>query len=390
MFRRIIEQNILTIVQKMPVIALLGPRQSGKTTLAKMLFKRHRYVSLEHHEERNLATGDPARFLKSHDNPYGFILDEIQHAPELLSYIQTYVDAEHKPGHIILTGSQNILLNQAISQTLAGRIALFTLLPFSIQELKNNGLLADSIEKAAFRGGYPRIYAYDLEPTAWYLDYIETYVERDVRQLLNVTDLSTFKRFVRLCAGRIGQILNITSLATDCGIDLRTAKSWLSVLEASYIIFLLQPHYENFNKRLIKSPKLYFYDTGLACVLLGIQSPDQLDTHYARGALVECLIISEIYKHYYNHEKRPQHVYFWRDLSGHEIDCVIQKGNDLVPIEIKASMTITRNFFEGLAFWADITGNTQTRGYIVYGGSKNQEWKTGNVVSWKDLETIFL
>ncbi len=388
MFKRTIEPKILERAQKMPVIAILGPRQSGKTTLSRAVFKNHRYVSLESYEERELASTDPQRFLEINKNPFGIILDEIQHVPKLLSLIQTIVDEEHMPGYFILTGSQNILVNQAISQTLAGRIAIFTLLPLSIKELSTNALLSDSIEQVTVKGGYPRIFAFDLEPTSWYLDYIETYVERDVRQIANIVDLSTFRRFIRLCAGRVGQLLNIASLAIDCGIDQRTAKSWLSILEASYVIFLLQPHHQNFNKRLIKSPKLYFYDTGLACALLDIHSSSQLDLNYMRGHLIESLIISEIFKHYYNKGDRPHNVYFWRDITGNEIDCIIQKNNLLVPIEIKAAKTIVPDFFKGLTYWAELI-EEKPNGYIVYAGSKNQERSQGTIVSWQNIEDIF-
>lgn len=388
MFKRKLEPIILKRSEKMPVIAILGPRQSGKTTLAKSAFKQHSYVSLENFDERELALTDPKRFLESNINEFGIIIDEVQHAPKLLSYIQTYVDEKHRPGHIIITGSQNILVNEAISQSLAGRVALFTLLPLSIVELKDNVLVPDKIEELVYKGGYPRIYAYDLEPTSWYLDYIETYVERDVRQIGRIVDLVTFRRFMRLCAGRVGQLLNIAVLATDCGIDQRTAKAWLSVLEASYIIFRLEPHYENFNKRLVKSPKLFFYDTGLACALLGIKSSEQVDDHYLRGGIVESCLIAEILKHYYNQGERPQEVYFWKNQAGQEIDCIIRKDNRLVPIEIKASNTIVSDFFTVLSYWKQLTHNTEL-GYVIYGGSKNQEWPHGRVISWKNTEDIF-
>lgn len=389
MFSRTLDTILLKRAEKIPVIAILGPRQSGKTTLARTVFNKHTYVSLENYEERELAFSDPKRFLEMYKSDYGIILDEIQHVPKLLSYLQTYVDEQHRPGHIIITGSQNILMNQAISQTLAGRIAIFTLPPLSITELSKNSLLDDTIEKLAYKGCYPRIYAYDLEPTSWYLDYIETYVERDIRQVGNIADLSTFKRFIRLCAGQVGQLLNFASLANDCGIDQRTAKAWISILEASYIVFLLQPHYVNFRKRLIKSPKLYFYDTGIICALLDIKSSEQLDTHYLRGNIIESLMISEIFKHYYNNGERPQHVYFWRNQTGNELDCVIQKDNRLVPIEIKAGKTVVNSFFNGLDYWATLTNNEDARGYVLYGGSTNQEWPQGTVVSWKNLEDIF-
>ncbi len=388
MFKRAIESKIKEIAQKMPVIGILGPRQSGKTTLARSTFTSHRYISLENHETRDFAITDPKRFLASIENPHGVILDEIQHAPALLSYIQTYVDEYPKPGFIVITGSHNILLNQAISQTLAGRIALFTLPPLSIAELRVNNILPETIEKLIFKGCYPRIYAYDLDPTMWYADYIQTYVERDARQLANFEDLSAFKRFLGLCAGRIGQLLNYSALAVDCGIDQRTAKAWMSILEASYVVFLLQPHHVNFNKRLIKTPKLYFYDSGLACSLLDIQTPEQLHTHYLRGGLVESTIMSEIFKHYFSIGRRPQNVYFWRNQAGNELDCVIQKGNDLVPIEIKSSTTISNNFFDGLKYWAEIS-ETPPNGYVIYSGDENQSRSLGTVISWKHIDDMF-
>lgn len=382
---------LLKRAEKIPVIALLGPRQSGKSTLAQAAFNKHAYVSLESFEDREFAASDPRGFFASYKNDHGIIIDEVQRVPELLSYIQTYVDAEHRPGYVILTGSQNILINQAISQTLAGRISIFTLLPFSIVELKENALLQPTLEELAYTGGYPRIYAHDLEATAWYLDYIETYVERDVRQIAYVSDLSSFRRFIRLCAGRVGQLLNIASLANDCDIDQKTAKSWLSILEASYIIFLLQPHYENFNKRLIKSPKIYFFDTGLVCALLSIQSKDQLLDHYLRGNIIESLIVSDIFKHYYNRGERPHHVYFWRDQAGHEIDCVIQKNNKLIPIEIKSGKTIVSDFFKVLEYWSNLTRESKKTGpgYVIYGGTKEQKREHATVVGWSNIEDVF-
>jgi len=389
MITRLLEPELKRRAQEMPAIALLGPRQSGKTTLAKAAFPHHAYVSLENYDEREDAVQDPRGFLNRKSNESGIILDEIQHIPQLLSYIQTIIDAEATFGRFILTGSQNILVNQAISQTLAGRVALFTLLPLSTAELAASSLLQDTVEQFTFTGCYPRIYAHNLRPTQWYLDYIETYVERDVRQIGKIGDLTTFRRFIRLCAGRVGQILNLTSLASDCGIDLRTAKAWLSVLEATYIIFLLQPHHVNFSKRLIKSPKIYFYDSGLACALLGIQSSEQLDSHYARGSLIETALVAEIIKHYYNNGLRPHDVYFWRDQTGNEIDCVIQRNSELVPIEIKAGLTITSDFFKGLKFWKELVQDPEAPGYVIYGGQETQKRSSGTVVSWRDISPIF-
>src|SRR5579872_6257051 len=281
MFRRKLIESLEKLAGY-PAIAIMGPRQSGKTTLAKLAFPHHTYVSLEDLSMRRLALEDPKGFLAMYKDAHGVILDEFQNVPELLSYLQLAIDQTYKPNYFILTGSQNFLMNQAISQTLAGRIGILTLLPLSIGEMADNNLLSATAEQAIFSGGYPRIYDQKIEPTVWYPDYINTYVERDIRDLKQVTDLSLFRKFVGLCAGRAGQLLNVTSLGNDVGVTGPTARAWLSLLEASYIIFLLQPHHGNFGKRLIKSPKLYFYDTGLACSLLGITSALQLSTHYLR------------------------------------------------------------------------------------------------------------
>ncbi|HVX01090.1 MAG TPA: ATP-binding protein, partial [Candidatus Babeliaceae bacterium] len=369
------------------VVAVLGPRQSGKTTLVRNTFGQHKYISLENLDLREIATHDPRQFLESNRNEHGIILDEFQNVPTLLSYIQTYVDQEKLKGYFILTGSQNFLVNQAISQTLAGRIAILTLLPLSIKELKESHILP-GIDELIFNGCYPRIYGENVLPSVFYPSYTLTYIERDVRQITQVTDLTAFKRFVQLCAGRIGQFLNISSLATDCGISQATAKAWLSLLEASYIIFLLQPHYQNFSKRLIKTPKLYFYDTGLACSLLGLDMASQVSTHYLRGALFESLIISDLYKCFYNTARAPR-LYFWRDNHGHEIDCIIEKGQHLMPIEIKASRTIHLDFFKGLQYWLNLAGTDKRDSFVIYGGDNYFTLSNGTIVSWKEIDRIF-
>lgn len=370
--------------KKFPAIALLGPRQSGKTTLAKAIFNKHAYVLLEDLDERDFALSDPRGFLKSRRNEYGLILDEIQEAPHLLSYIQGIVDKEDIPGSFIVTGSQNFMFNQAITQTLAGRVAMLTLLPLSIHELKRGDLLPNSPDEMIFNGGYPRIYAKDFLPTEWYPSYIKNYVERDVRQITAIENLSTFQHFVRLCAGRIGQVLNLTSLGNDAGISHVTARSWLSLLEASYIVFLLQPYYKNFSRRLIKSPKLYFYDTGLACSLLKITSPEQVVDHYLRGGLFESLVISEMIKNVYNIAKDP-HIYFWRDSQGHEVDCILEEGNQLIPVEIKAGYTIMSNYFTSTSYWSELAGTDPQNNFIVYAGNEMQVRSKGTVFSWRDI-----
>lgn len=374
--------------QKAPVIAILGPRQSGKTTLARSVFGQHKYISLEDLDMREFAIQDPRKFLADNHNEHGILLDEIQHVPGLLSYMQTQVDMDYRPGYFILTGSQNFLVSQAITQTLAGRISLHTLLPMSAHELIRADLLPNTIEETLFRGGYPIIYSRAYEPTKWYVDYIKTYLERDVRMITSVSDLSTFRRFMKLCAGRIGQIVNLTSLGNDCGITYNTAKSWLSLLEASYIIFQLQPHYQNFNKRVIKSPKLFFYDTGLACSLLDIENEKQLSSHYLRGGLFESFVIAELYKTFYNADKVP-HLFFWRDHTGHEIDCIIEKGQYLYPLEVKAGATVNADFFKALTFWNELAQTNPEHGFVVYGGNENQSRSLANVVSWRAIPNIF-
>ncbi len=386
MFKRDIEERLRYFATKLPVVTILGPRQSGKTTIAKATFPEHTYISFEDIDRRSFATDDPRRFLREYENEHGLILDEIQHVPDLLSYIQTYVDQERRNGYFILTGSQNFLVTQAISQTLAGRMAVLTLLPLSLKELIENKLIAN-YEQAIFYGGYPRIFEQKLLPQEWYPSYILNYIERDARQITQVVDLGAFQRFIKLCAGRIGQLLNISALATDAGINVHTARSWLSVLQASYIIVLLQPHFTNFSKRLIKAPKLYFLDTGIACNLLEIRSEQDLNTHYLRGGLFESMIINELYKQYYNKGAQPG-LYFWRDSHGHEMDCIIDRGSILTPIEIKAGETIDSSYFDGLTYWNELAKANPENGYIIYGGKENQSRSKGNVISWRSIHKI--
>lgn len=388
MIKRNLGKKLTYFATKLPVLAVLGPRQSGKTTLTKAVFSSYNYVNLEDMETRQFAQTDPKGFIRENRNIHGLIIDEVQRVPELLSTIQVVVDEEKKMGTFIITGSQNILLNQSISQSLAGRVALLTLLPLSIDEFGKNNMLPDSANQIIWQGCYPRIYDASLEPTEWYPFYINTYVERDVRQIINVADLNTFKRFLGLCAGRIGQLLNIASLAQDCGISPITAKSWLSVLEATYIIFLLQPYHQNFSKRLIKSPKLFFYDTGLACSLLGIKSREQLLQHYLRGGLFESMIISDFYKIEYNNANQPA-IFFWRDSVGNEVDCIIEHNASSIPVEIKASETIQLSFFKGLEYWNSLTGSRPENSFLLYAGEKNQLRQKGRVISWQSTEKVF-
>ena len=387
MIKRLLQSKLQDLSKKMPVVAIVGPRQSGKTTLARETFKKHKYISLENLKNREFAQEDPQLFLETNENKHGIILDEIQNVPDLLSYIQVHSDEYKRPGYFVLTGSQNILVNQAITQTLAGRVAFFTLLPLSLTELQQTKIVPSSVEEYIFKGSYPRVYADNLNPLFWYPDYLRTYVERDVRSIRNIENLSVFQRFIGLCAGRIGQLLNFTSLANDCGITVATAKSWLSLLQASYIIFLLQPYYKNIGKRLVKSPKLYFYDSGLACSILGIESANDIATHYLRGGLFESLIISDLLKQRYNNNRIP-HLYFWRDKVGNELDAMFAAGEKFLPIEIKAGKSISKNYFSGLEYWSTKNDFPQSECVLIYAGDENQKRKNGRVTSWKSAGKI--
>ncbi|HLC06729.1 MAG TPA: ATP-binding protein [Candidatus Babeliales bacterium] len=388
MIKRDLEPKLRQMAQQFPVVAVLGPRQSGKTTLTQATFSNYKYVSLEDFDAYNLANSDPRAFLALHNNEYGIILDEIQNTPELLSYIQTEVDRTQKNGFFVITGSQNFLLNKAITQTLAGRVAILTLLPLALSELKQADMLPADSNNMIFQGSYPRVYAHhNLSPADWYPNYIRTYLERDVRQIKNVSDLATFQLFMKLCAGRIGQLLNVSSLANDCGISLTTANAWISLLQVSYIIFLLQPHFKNFSKRLVKTPKLYFYDTGIACFLLELESAKQVATHYLRGGLFESYTIAELMKLRYNVGRIP-HYYFWRDKMGHEVDCIIGHGGKLFPVEIKSGQTISQDYFEELHYWSNLAGDEAGRNYCIYTGSESQNRTLVSVLKWQDLEKI--
>lgn len=362
-----------------PIITLTGPRQSGKTTLTRAAFPRHEYVSLEQPDERRFALEDPRGFLGRFRGP--FFLDEAQRAPDLFSYIQTAVDEDPAPGRVVLSGSQNFLVMQGVSQSLAGRCAVLHLLPLSLAELERRPLskpetLAGTgggappsrgLEEVLFTGFYPRIHDRKHPPQEWLADYYQTYLERDVRNILNVGDLEAFSRFIRLCAGRCGQVLELSGLASDCGITHPTARKWLSVLEASFIVTLLRPHHRNFGKRLIKSPKLYFLDTGLLCWLLRIRTAADLETHAARGAVFETFVLSELTKSFLNRGERPE-VYFWRDSNGREVDFVIDLGKTLVPIEAKSGRTVASDWLSGLARWRELAGKESRPGVLVYGG----------------------
>lgn len=386
--KRSISKDILKAAKHFSALAVLGPRQSGKTTLVRNVFANHAYVNLEHPKTRDFAFADPEGFFQQYQNEYGLIIDEFQHVPELLSYIQIFIDEKKRPGYFVLTGSQNFLMNEKISQTLAGRISIHTLLPLSIDELKHASLLPQLPEDLIWKGCYPSIYIdKELLPDRWYQNYIQTYLERDVRQLKQVEDLQLFRTFVQLCAGRVGQLLNLASLGNDCGVSDTTARRWIALLEASYIIFLLQPYHKNFNKRITKSPKLYFVDTGLACSLLNIQE-NSINDHYLRGGLFENMIIVDFYKRFYNEGAVP-HLYFWRDQT-HEIDLLIDRGISICPIEIKSSRTISQSFFGNVHYLSQLAALNPKDNVIIYTGDEHQKRSTGQVIGWRDIDSVLI
>lgn len=395
MVERHLGQRLAASASRYPVVVVTGPRQSGKTTLCRGVFPAHTYVNLERPDVRAFAREDPNEFLLRHDGPV--VLDEIQRAPELFSYLMPLVDERRQPGRFILTGSQNFLLVEAVSQTLAGRCAIHHLLPFSLSELALSPPL--TVEPFAFpgapatgtdrellshlhSGSFPAIHDQGHDPQDWLAQYTQTYLERDVRSLTNVGDLEVFERFLRLCAGRTAQLLNYSGLAADCGISVMTAKRWLSVLKASFTVVLLRPHFRNFSKRLIKSPKLYFVDTGLLCYLLGVRTSHDLGVHSSRGAVFESFVVSEFSKAYLNRGLQPP-LYFWRDTAGHEVDLVIDEGETLVPIEIKSGRTVAADMFDGLKWWSVLTG--MSRGGLIYGGDERFVRQGVEVCPWFSL-----
>lgn len=385
MISRTLTPYILASAKKYPLVAIMGPRQSGKTTLAKKLFPKFKYLSLENLNNRQFAQNDPIKFLETYSNK--IILDEVQRVPNLFSYLQTKTDDSKMAGQYILTGSQHFLLMNSISQSLAGRIALHALLPLSLTEIRSSyPNQTKNIDELLFNGMYPRIYDRQLDATQWYSEYVQTYLDRDLRQLTQVSDLATFERFLKLCAGRTGQQVNLSSLANDASITHNTARAWLSLLETSYIITFLQPYYRNFKKRIIKTPKLYFLDTGLAAWLMGIESSTHLSHHSAYGALFETYVISEYIK-YRSHHNKTNNSYYWRDKTGREIDLIIEKGEAISPLEIKSSSTITTHFFENIEYFSTLTP-TQIP-LLIYGGSEFQTRSRGNIYPWNQAERAF-
>jgi hypothetical protein len=382
MINRHLTQYVKSAAQTMPVVSITGPRQSGKTTLAKQAFPDYAYANLENLPTRQYAIENPIGFLKQY--PDGLIVDEAQYAPDLFSYIQVEVDQSRRNGQYILSGSQNFLLMEKITQSLAGRVAVFNLLPFSTRELAGTAYQIDDPFKYIVKGFYPRIYDQQTPPDLFYPSYLLTYLERDVRLLKNIGDLSGFERFVRLCAGHVGQIFNQSSLANDTNFSQPTIRSWFSVLETSFVAFLLPPYFRNYNKRLLKTPKLYFYDTGLACSLLGIRSGTELENHPMRGHLFENFIVVEMMKQFLNQGMRPQ-CYFWLDSTGHEIDLLVEQGPQLFPMEIKSGQTLRSDFFKNIEFFQKIAGVAPEQSYLIYAGSENQDRLKGKVRAWDNL-----
>jgi predicted AAA+ superfamily ATPase len=381
MIQRQAENELGILAGQFKAVAVVGPRQSGKTTLVRKVFGDKPYANLENPDLRRFAIEDPRGFLSTY--PQGAVLDEIQRVPELFSYLQQILDDTGKNGMFILTGSNNFLLQESISQSLAGRVGYLFLLPLSLSEI---GDREENSNQILFKGAYPALYNENSDPARFYANYIRTYVERDVRLLKNITDIFAFERFMRLCAGRTGQLLNMNSLAAEVGVDVKTIGSWISVLEASFIVFRLVPYHKNFNKRIVKMPKLYFYDTGLAVALLGVENVSQLELHPFKGSLFENLVIVDFLKRRYNKGK-TNNLFFWRDNTGNEIDLLIETGIQLIPVEIKSGQTISDEFFKGIRYWNKLT---QTEGgFLVYGGNQIQLRSNGiTVVPFNKQEMI--
>ncbi|WP_319560281.1 ATP-binding protein [Marispirochaeta sp.] len=379
MIDRQIEDEINVLKNEFPIVAILGPRQSGKTTLSRKIFSDYEYVSFEDYDVYEFAESDPRGFLNRYSE--NVIFDEIQRNHKMISYLQTHVDKLKKNGKIVITGSHNFLLMEQISQSLAGRVGITKLLPFSIKEIKD--LKIDKNE-LIFKGFYPRIYDQNIRAEVFYKNYISTYIEKDIRQLKNVNKLDVFIKFMKILAGRTGQEINYKTIGEDCGVSHATIMEWISILEASFIVYRLRPFYNNYNKRLVKSPKLYFTDTGLVCSLLGIRKKEELDYHFLKGSIFETFIINEVMKANYNQGEKYE-IYFWRDNHKKEIDLIIDFGMKKYGIEIKSSETINEKYFDGLKYWNELTGIDKENMYLIYGGKENMVRNDMNVISWDNI-----
>lgn len=384
MIDRDLAPRLLRAASQFPAVTLTGPRQSGKSTLCQALFSELAYANLETPDVRAFAVNDPRAFLAQF--PDGVIIDEIQRAPELPSYLQGMIDADRRPGRFILTGSRNLALLNAVSQSLAGRTAVLHLLPLAHGEVAQFDQHPVTLETALFAGGYPAVFEHGMNPGDWLASYVATYLERDARAIGNISDLAAFQRFVELCAGRTAQLLNYSSLAADCGVSQPTAKAWLDVLEAGFIAFRLRPFYANLRKRLVKTPKLHFYDVGLACWLLGIRDAEQLRSHPLRGALFETWTVTEIVKHRMNRGENGI-LYFYRDRGGAEVDLVIERGDRLTLVEAKSGQTATARLLESarrVASTIEPTGR-DCETVVAYGGDQVQQRSAGRLVPWSLL-----
>jgi predicted AAA+ superfamily ATPase len=377
MIKREITTELIASAEEYPVVTVFGPRQSGKTTLAQMTFPHKSYFSLEDPDVRMAAQTDPRGFLAN--LPDGGVLDEIQRLPQLLSYIQGIVDRAKKKGMFILTGSHQPELHQSVSQTLAGRTAVLSLLPFSLPELRNYRRKWEPFDLIV-HGSYPRVHEEKLKPARFFNGYLQTYIERDVRALINLKDLRPFQQFLTLLAGRIGQIVNYSSLSNDVGVSATTIKNWVSVLKASFIVFELPPYFENIRKRVIKSPKIYFNDVGLAAYLLGIETANQLYRDPLRGGLYENLVVLEILKSRLNRGKRPE-LFFYRDTHGNEVDLVIRQARTLIPIEIKSAATFTSDFLKNIDHFGSVVGDRCAQGFVLYNGQEQYTLKGTRVMN---------
>ena len=370
------------LASKFPFVTIVGPRQSGKTTLAELTFPDYRKVSLEDLDNRAFAAEDPRGFIATY--PSHTIIDEVQRVPTLLSYLQTHADTQKQMGMYVLTGSQNFLLMDAIDQSLSGRTGILTLLPLSKEELKAEKLVPPTIDEQIFKGAYPALFDRNIQPADYYPSYIMTYLERDVRMMKSIESIAKFRKFLKLCAGRIGSLLNKNSLSVECGVSAPTIESWLSVLEESYVIFYLRADHNNFSKRLVKSPKLYFHDTGLACSLLEIRDASQLRLHYMRGALFENMVVSEFIKRDLNRGIEPS-LSFWRDSSAHEVDLIYTQGTAQKAYEIKSGATFSQDYFKGLLFWSDLSGAGPEDRAVIYAGATSMDSSSGRAIAWRDF-----
>ncbi|PKP30330.1 MAG: AAA family ATPase [Bacteroidetes bacterium HGW-Bacteroidetes-16] len=379
--QREIEKAIVSFARQFPVIVVTGPRQSGKTTLVRNVFGDKPYFNLELPDVSDIIQQDPRSFFNKLTN--GAVIDEIQRMPELLRYIQGIVDEVRQPGMFILTGSNQFMLMNQVTESLAGRVALFKLLPFSLSEVEDK-LPSTLTDDLILNGYYPAVVANRFEPYRTYQNYYETYLERDLRSMINIKNLSDFKKFVRLCAGRVGQIFNASALANETGVSVHTIKSWISILEASYIIFLLPPWYDNINKRLIKSPKVYFYDTGLLSYILGIENKNQLSRDPLRGNIFENMVIAEFYKKRYNRGLDARY-YFFRDNHGNEVDLIIPHGNEIQGIEIKSSQTFNKEFLKGLHYLKDIYPQRNIDNLLIYDGEDIGNVSDTEIINFRSI-----